>query len=438
MAEYAANWQFYEKASTVAEEKCEKGLEEISIEAKVTSRGKKTYSLEQKLHKHPKKDEYETKADIKASIVDLCGVRIRIQSLRDRYAVGEMIHDKFNVIGKKEHGDPSQPFCTSDPGKPQRRFCRFPPYIATHYHVHLKRQDEVQHNLGDAKGSIIEIQVRTLIHDRTATVEHPLYKLGSESNLRLASTTNLMSGVGQVYDALEEQVEMEIAEQEAKENRVFKTANDLGLFIDEWISKESAPWVKEPPVPTCKALLYLLRLEYFKSMNCQKEVRKQLQASFGEQSSRERISSLYEFANLITIAFIVDKILLTDDGKPKVPLPTYEEIDKVHVIMNTIRWLNKLFEPSLTWTWVFDASRERKMLLHGLDWLAYTGNLRLQNKEQLNATDTMHLEALWSWFETHEARQVQLTFTMSRCGINRQETDILMLQKLINGLAWLS
>lgn len=170
----------YEQLCNEVEYILKKRLNESAIEySTVTSRAKTLKSFAEKLSRK----EYE---DPLHEATDLAGVRIVFLYKTDRRAIERIIEDEFDIIEKVDKVE----------GLEEDRFG----YGALHYLVHLgDKYSGARYD--DLKNLICEIQVRTVLQDAWAIIDHHLiYKQESDVPKILKRKLNSLSGLFETAD----------------------------------------------------------------------------------------------------------------------------------------------------------------------------------------------------------------------------------------------
>ncbi|KAJ5642351.1 RelA/SpoT [Penicillium lividum] len=429
VAEYPAKRPFYQRTAQKVEEICHDALDCEGILHKTKSRGKKTDSLREKLLERTEEGHhYQTEDDIKDDIVDLAGARIILDSSVDKERVRKIISQRFQMMKTKNHPDP---VVTRKEARKREGYKKvFPGYVATHYRVRLKSEDLLDVlDLGEAGTGVIEIQVRTFADDVHAEEEHEAYKSKFAPDLKSAPILDLLSGVAQLFNAIDGEAKGRRSKTKGKENRAFTSIDQLGNFLDKFIKDKAAAWVRAEWKGNSWTPLFAF-LSTFTEKNTQISLEALLNDNFDAESESvyRRISRVYTLVKPTLNIFLMDRILLGDFEEPAQPLKLPEDCDshiyKILTMRSTIIWLHKTFLPSIpsiSWTWIFDVSGNQESLLQSLIWLDGPQKDRFLNGQPLPAGDIVKLDFLWNWFEEQKARHVRLAFTMAKHGMRRDK-----------------
>jgi ppGpp synthetase/RelA/SpoT-type nucleotidyltranferase len=193
VARYRHEWDYYHQVARLCAEQCERGLDELGIQAMVTYRAKKPDRLENKLKQRYSELAPNSVEDITGSLRDLAGVRIAIYFPGDRREVDRFIHEQFEEAQAPTHveGSKSLDYITRAAG-----------YRATHYRIRLKK-DSLCHSQLHYCDSIIEIQVASVLMHAWAEVEHDLAykpKMGepSQAELEILHELNCLVHAGEI------------------------------------------------------------------------------------------------------------------------------------------------------------------------------------------------------------------------------------------------
>lgn len=163
---YEREYDFYDKVCRKAQEKLEQLLSDAGIRAIVTSRAKSPVRLKDKLKQRFAEKDYKSQDDIYKDIADLAGVRIALYFPDTNNEVDGIIKESFDLIIKEK--------IFPEVGKIRKtgkRVSRFPGYVATHYRVKMKCNDDPKTIYHDAP---IEIQVASVLMHAWSEVEHDL------------------------------------------------------------------------------------------------------------------------------------------------------------------------------------------------------------------------------------------------------------------------
>ncbi len=195
-----------------------KALSETNIEYSTISHRTKT--LKNFIEKVGRK---EYKDPIK-EIIDVAGIRIVYLYKRDRFSIERLIESEFKIIKKidkvKEQG-----------------FDRFG-YGALHYLAALGEKSSGA-RYDDLKGLICEIQVRTVLQDAWAIIDHHLsYKQESEVPRILIRKLRALSGL---FETADDQFDILKSERDTYRQSVERKIPDLKEFERQQIDFDSLP-----------------------------------------------------------------------------------------------------------------------------------------------------------------------------------------------------
>ncbi|KAJ5991854.1 RelA/SpoT [Penicillium sp. IBT 35674x] len=422
VAEYSTKRTFYEKTAIKAAKICEAALNREGIGHKETEhRAKEIVSLTKKLHGRVQKGhQYQTIDDIKSDITDICAARIILDSWMDEKKVKNILHQKFEVVKIKHL--PDTIITRKEAGESELYRKKFSSYVATHYLVRLKsgylsKDPDVR----EAETGIIEIQVKDFVHHAHAVQEHSAYKLDSAPDPEEEIVFDFWMGAAELFELSEKQARDMIAQKEAP----FNTIDEVGVYLDKFISKRAAGWVKNAPRGNSWTPLWAF-LNAFSKMNTHRLLEELLVGIFDAESESlfSRMSASYEPATVTLNIFIMDRILLGDCGKLRQVLGAPQHRDsheyKILTMRNTIMWLDKTFVPRMTWTCIFGECGHQESLLQSLTWLNCPKQKRFLSDQPLTVSDISKMNFLWSWLEEHDVRHIRLAFTMAKIGMQRR------------------
>lgn len=168
LEKYTSELEFYQKASRLCAQICEKELERAGIRAIVTYRAKKPEKLKEKIIKRNSLTQYTSVSEIYDDIVDLAGVRIALYFPGDQGEIDKFIHSNFTVVDTKIF-----PQMSDKTLLPARYTKLFSGYRATHYRVNLKKE-RCSESHKKFCNMMIEIQVASVLMHAWAEVEHDL------------------------------------------------------------------------------------------------------------------------------------------------------------------------------------------------------------------------------------------------------------------------
>ncbi|KAJ5601823.1 RelA/SpoT [Penicillium lagena] len=418
MDEYPKKEHFYLRAATVVESICLQYLKRKGMSSRIKSRAKEPESLRKKLElrKHWKNRVYNSKQDIQEDIVDLSGVRIIEDDEARREEIRDFLHDRFlNTIAKihpeddEENGDYRQKSSN---------------YHAVHYRVYLKNEDIVQHDLGDAKGGMIEIQVMTTTWSVLADLQHSNYKSGPMADLKLGELIDDLGETNTKQDAQVAKIKEYQDHRERKNNKPFEDVNSVGHYLIKWIQKYAAKWVQGKERGSEEALMSFLQVH---QMNSHGAFSQLLQGVFHTSSESEysEIAEGYGPIRLNLILYLIDRMLLKEtSGTPALRVAVDNDrvghVHKIQALMSTMIWIDKLFAPKGDCQIQILQSGCRDTLRNGLFFLTtVTSADFIEGKSGLEKHETKALNKLWTWFAQCKDRPIKLAFAMSNNGMMR-------------------
>lgn len=181
----------------------------------VTSRAKTLKSFAEKLLRK----QYDTPLQ---DVTDLAGVRLVYLYKRDRPIIEDIIESDFDIVEKIDKVE-------------EQETDRFG-YGALHYLVHLGRQSSGA-RYDDLKELICEIQVRTVLQDAWAIIDHHLvYKQESDVPLILRRKLNSLSGL---FETADDQFDSVRIARETYKETVKNKLNSEGKFIDQELNLDT-------------------------------------------------------------------------------------------------------------------------------------------------------------------------------------------------------
>lgn len=169
--EYKKQFDFYNELARIVYSKLEDEVIARGIKSIVTFRAKRPDRLHRKLDQRNSENQYSTIQDIRDDIVDLAGARVSLYFPSERNLIDEIIKDLFIIDKIKEFPNKSH--------KPKYEK-RFSGYWATHYRIHLKKDEDIPERYND---TIVEIQVASLLMHSWSEVEHDLVYKPLSGNL---------------------------------------------------------------------------------------------------------------------------------------------------------------------------------------------------------------------------------------------------------------
>jgi ppGpp synthetase/RelA/SpoT-type nucleotidyltranferase len=226
--QYNKEYDFYQKLSTIVSNKIENQLSLRGIKAIVTHRAKKPESLKEKIISRNEKKAYESTDDIRNDIVDLSGVRIALYFPSERNIIDEIIKDLFVVDGDKIKNFPEKDH------KPKYEK-RFSGYWATHYRVHLKKEDAIKRY----SEITTEIQVASVLMHAWSEVEHDLVYKPYAGNLSKEEMAILdeINGLVMSGEIALERLNSAMAERTKKQSSINNIYDLTNLLLNHWGSE---------------------------------------------------------------------------------------------------------------------------------------------------------------------------------------------------------
>jgi putative GTP pyrophosphokinase len=194
----------------------EKAMAKSVIEySAITYRAKTLKSFSEKLVRK----EYE---DPLGDITDFAGVRLVFLYKSDRSKIEEIVESEFTVVEKIDKVE-------------EQEADRFG-YGALHYLVHLGRKSSGA-RYDDLKSLICEIQVRTVLQDAWAIIDHHLiYKQESEIPKPLKRKINSISGL---FETADEQFDQIRAQRESYRKEIKKKLDSKGISLDQELNLDT-------------------------------------------------------------------------------------------------------------------------------------------------------------------------------------------------------
>ncbi|CAG8908810.1 unnamed protein product [Penicillium egyptiacum] len=422
----------YQKALSAVMEICGQVLSDHGISHAIGSRLKKPASLENKLADRERKRgfPYQAMEEINNEIVDLAGVRILVHIPSNRTKVSELLRDAFVV--KKMVNHPKQDEVNGAQQEHQG-------YVATHLHVSLKEEGLRDRGLQPSHAKPVEIQVISTELCGWANLEHDIiYKPKGKPPLAQVQHLETMRMIANLNENMHRQIEEQQTQRAAKENRYLRSVDDVGWVLHKWLEEHDRAWFHGREAGSCTSLFMFLKSH---NINTRGELRQVLEASFGCDSEVVylRLASEYPAGSLTLVVFIMDRLLLTNGGSGGVDFLTSDDhqvhIYKMHAMMSTFVWLDRLFAPAITWQQIF-ADQNQESLREGLFFLNSVRQGFFFDGSLLGQNDIAITDRLWDWFERQGDRQIRLTFSISKNGTFKDRKEARkVIQLLIAGLS---
>jgi hypothetical protein len=135
------------------------------------------------------------------------------------------------------------------------------------------------------------------------------------------------------------------------------------------------------------------------------------------QEKYSAVREVYAPVQIDLVIYLVDQVVLMGSEIQGV-LPDNPPA-KIKVIMSAIIWTSKLFHPEWEWQKKLLRAGDRRALKQGLTWLDSIKQRSFVKGEPLGETDHLTLNGLWTSFEQHNERPIQLAFAMAKRGVPR-------------------
>ena len=245
---YVREIDHFAAAARAVNQRIEDALTVHGVRAIVTSRAKGIKRLRDKVEKRNRIKRYKTEKDIYNDIIDLSGVRVALYFPGDRDKVGSIIEELFTQARRpKTFPEKSRP----KTGK------RFAGYVATHYLVRLKPEDNSQAENRYANTKV-EIQVASVLMHGWAEVEHDLeYKPGSgEISEDESAILDELNGLVLTGELALERLQRAILRRVGKDDQEFRNQFELASYLSQRATKEG---MDDKDVGRVDALLAALR-----------------------------------------------------------------------------------------------------------------------------------------------------------------------------------
>lgn len=252
---YAREFDFYQRVAKICAEDCERMLLENGMRGIVTYRAKRADRLKDKLVQRELRrlegggTPYVNASEIREDVFDFAGVRLALYFPGDRPRVATLIEKEFVVAETRT-------FPTGEARDPSKRFDG---YHATHHRVFL-REDGLQTRRERYVGTLIEIQVASVLMHAWSEVEHdlsykPLSGPLSEDESAILDELNGMVIAGEIaLERLQRAVEKRVSEPEAD----FTNRYELSAFLYELWEQRRPEGSPEPEMGDVGALFWLL------------------------------------------------------------------------------------------------------------------------------------------------------------------------------------
>jgi ppGpp synthetase/RelA/SpoT-type nucleotidyltranferase len=424
--QYIEKKPLYEKLLFAVENKCRYALAENEISHFTESRVKDHQSLWKKLYQRNIDAQYSSVKNIEKDIVDICGVRIIFHYMTDRHKIEALLESVFHIQDVKSHsGGPEH--SQNQPNDKWGYQLPLPDYIGTHYRCFVKPEIflELFEDLSAADiiaGTMIEVQVRSIVDDIWARYAHCIYKSEGPSRERQQSMLRtLRLGLEGVREVTIEMQKLALREEE-KSNRKFETNDEVGTCFRKLIKADYGLDFIDHTGASSEALKNLLESIEKDTPGSLHELIKSYDFSDGPGSKYEEVKVLYGPMEFNIVLYLIDRVLLWDNSKDETIL-VEESVPakrKMEIIMSTILWMSKLLQSSWVWKMKLASTPSQKSPRKGLDWLSGARQRGMLTKgRDLNNNDKAVLDDLWNLFKNHDQRPIKLAFAMSSRGMIR-------------------
>lgn len=421
--QYIEKIPFYKKLIVAVENKCHNTLVEKEISHFTESRVKDHQSLWKKLDQRKVDAQYSSVKNIEDDIVDICGVRIIFHYTKDQHKIKALLESIFHIQDVKSHSG-GQEHSQNQPNDKWGYQLPLPDYIGTHYRGFVKAEIFKEHfeDLSAAAGTMIEVQVRSIMDDIWARYAHCIYKSEGPSRVRQQSMLrNLRLGLESVREVTIEMQKLAFREEE-KSNRKFETNDEVGTCFRELIKADYGLDFIDCTGASSEALKHLLESIDRNTPGSLHKLIKCYDFSDGPGSKYEEVKRLYGPMEFNIVLYLIDRVLLCDNSQEET-IPEKEAVPakrKMEIIMSTILWMSKLLRSSWVWKIKLASTPSQKSPRKGLDWLSGARQRGMLTKgRDLNNNDKAILDELWNLFENHDQRPIKLAFAMSRRGMIR-------------------
>lgn len=422
--QYNEQIPFYKNLLVAVENKCHYTLAEKEIPHFIESRVKDHQSLWKKLDQRKDDALYSSVKNIEDDIVDICGVRIIFHYTADQHKIKALLESFFHIQDVKSHlggREPSQ----NQPNDKWGYQLSLPDYIGTHYRGFVK--SEIFKDLSEADrhvaaGTMIEVQVRSIMDDIWARYAHCIYKSEGPSRDRQQSMLrNLRLGLETVREVTIEMQKLALREEE-KRNRKFETNDEVGTCFRKLIKADYGLDFIDHTGASSETLKHLLESIDKNTPGSLHKLIKCYDFSDGPGSKYEEVKRLYGPMEFNIVLYLVDRVLLCHNSQDETILEK-ESVPakrKVEIIMSTILWMSKILRSSWVWKIKLASTPSQKSPRKGLGWLSAARQRGMLTKgRDLNENDKAILDELWNLFENHDQRPIKLAFAMSSRGMIR-------------------
>ncbi|OOQ83434.1 hypothetical protein PEBR_34542 [Penicillium brasilianum] len=424
--QYIERKPLYEKILMAVKKKCRHTLAENEISHFIESRVKDHQSLWKKLDQRKVGAQYSSVKNIEDDIVDICGVRIIFHYMTDQHKIKALLESIFHIQDVKIHsGGREHP--QNPPNDIWGYQIRLPDYIGTHYRCFVKSEifSEYFEDLSVADviaGTMIEVQVRSIMDDIWARYAHCIYKSEGPSHERQQSMLeDLRLGLEGVRNVTIKMQKFALLEEE-RSNRKFETNEEVGRCFRELIEADYKLKFIDHTGASSEALKSLLESIGKNTPVSLYELIKRYDFSDGPGSEYEKVKGLYRPMEFNIVLYLIDRVLLCHNSQDETILET-EAVPakrKMEIIMSTILWMSKLLQSPWSWIMKLASTPSQDSPREGLFWLSLARQRGiLTNRRHLNDDDKAILDDLWNLFKNHDGRPIKLAFAMSSRGMIR-------------------
>ncbi|KAJ5127418.1 RelA/SpoT [Penicillium atrosanguineum] len=426
--QYVEKISFYKSLLVAVENECHFTLAEQEISHFTESRVKDHQSLWKKLNQRKGNAQYSSVEDIEDDIVDVCGVRIIFHYPTDQHEIKVLLESIFDIQDVKCHSG-GQEHTQNQPIGEWGYQLPLPDYIGTHYRGFVKPKIFQEHfedlSAADrrfAAGTMIEIQVRSILDDIWARYAHSIYKSEVPTHeSQGAMLRKLRVGLEGVREVTIEMQKFAVREEE-ESNRKFETNDEVGTCFRKLIKAECGVEYIDHRGVSSEALRYLLESIDKSTPGSLHKLIKSYNFCDGPDSKYEEIRRLYGPVEFNIVLYLIDRVLLCHNSQDEAILEK-EAVPakrKMQILMSTILWMDKLLRSSFVWKLKLASTPSQKNPMKGLEWLSRARQHGMLTKgNELDNKDKAILDELWNLFENHDQRPIKLAFAMSSRGMIR-------------------
>ncbi|KAI9741674.1 MAG: hypothetical protein M1834_000059 [Cirrosporium novae-zelandiae] len=481
LKDYLRRYDTYERVARLASEKCEEELNYNGIRAMITFRAKPPEGLAEKLEQRQAKrrEDYKDVDAVRADIPDLAGVRISLYFPNDRAAVERIIQRAFHVQqavcfpkdrGSDQNGgggsyiDDASNGTTTE-GENERQTRRLGGYYADHYQVHLRPGTLIPRQ-SHYSNMQVEIQVASILMHSWSQVERDLvYKAptGSPSQDELKILAGI-NGLVHIGEALLQKLQAAVEFRVSSSSQPFANQFELRSFLHTYLSQ--FPEIKRPVMGRVDVLLAVLQethLNTAQSLTPKLKAldfpNRQLKGGLLYQRSNRPTTTTLPDISICIIDSILQTTPLNTPPTPSHPFTSQEStiyaesplLYKSIIMLNSAIWLSELFRPFPTSSpYPYQSQYQFQSRPSHYPTSPTSPHPTPQKSSSLNLgprTPTLTSEltvlydltlsgetwtqrvsfgrvcavnSLWTWFATHEGREVRVAFGLSRLGLLRE------------------